>query len=91
MEEKTFDFVAAAAMLDADLYSDVMKLRNYIRDVRSACPAEIPGEKLCVPLSGKKVSPEELRTPEETGAERADISQSGHCDGDSVRVPRVVA
>lgn len=91
MEEKTFDFVAAAAMLDESLFDDVMKLREFIRDVKSAVDADVPGEELCVPLSGKTASPDDLRKPDEVTADRADLSQSKHREGESVRVPRVVA
>ena len=91
MGEKTFDFVADAAMLDADLYDEVKKLRDLIREVRITAPDDVPGEKLCVPLSGKCASPADLRQTDEKTAPAADISQSGHRDGSSVCVPRVVA
>ena len=90
MNGKDFDFVAQAAMLDGELYGEVEKLRNYIRDVKMAAET-VPGDRLCVPLSGKTMTPADLRQSDEITAERADIGQSAHRDGDSVRVPRVVA
>ncbi|MBQ8187491.1 MAG: hypothetical protein IJX93_01855 [Clostridia bacterium] len=90
MNEKKFDFVAQAAMLDGELYGEVEKLRSYIRDVKTAAET-VPGEKLCVPLSEKTMTPADLRQCDEITADRADLSQSTHRDGDSVRVPRVVA
>ncbi len=88
--EKGFDFVAEAAMIDGELYDEVEKLRNYIRDVKTGAES-VPGEELCAPLSGKTASPADLRKPEEKTAPSADIGQSTHRDGESVRVPRVVA
>ena len=90
MENKTFDFVAEAAMLSGASCDEVEKLRKYIRDVKTSAEAA-PGEELCTPLSGKTMSPEDLRKPDEDHGDRAGISQSGHLDGESVRVPRVVA
>ena len=90
MHEKSFDFVAEAAMLDGALYDEVEKLRNYIRDVKIAADP-VPGEELCVPMSGKTAAPDDLRKQNETTAPHADIMQSAHRDGEAVRVPRVVA
>jgi len=88
--EKGFDFVVQAAMLDAELYEEVEKLRKYISDVKHEADT-VPGEELCNPLSGKTASPVDLRKAEELTAPAADIAQSSHRDGESVRVPRVVA
>lgn len=89
MNEKNFDFVMQAAMLNSASCSEVEKLRNYIRDVKTVSDP-VSGEELCVPVSGKTASVEDLRKPEETTAEHAGITQSPHRDGESVRIPRVV-
>ena len=90
MNEKEFGFVAEAAMLNGASYEEVEKLRSYIRDVKNAAET-VSGEELCVPLSGKCMSPGDLRTTDEVSAKCADLKQSTHRDGESVRVPRVVA
>ncbi len=90
MEDKTFDFVAEAAMLSGASCDEVEKLRKYIRDVKTSAEP-VPGEELCTPLAGKTMSPADLRKAEEDYGNRAGVSQSGHLDGDSVQVPRVVA
>ena len=91
MDEKSFEFVAQAAMLDGNLYDEVKKLRDFIRDVRSAATETADPEELCLPMSGRTASPCDLRQADENTADRADISQSGHKEGNSVKVPRVVA
>ena len=90
MEDKNFNFVMEAAMLGSASCDEVEKLRKHIRDVKTSAQS-VAGEELCAPLSGKTMSPADLRKPEENYGDRAGISQSGRLDGESVRVPRVVA
>ena len=90
MEDKNFDFVMEAAMLGGASCGEVEKLRKHIRDVKTSAQS-VEGEELCAPLSGKIMSPSDLRKPDENFGDKAGISQSGHLEGDSVRVPRVVA